>query len=92
EWYGKYLIAKFDDPLEILPSLLSISFWHVSEVKINRKVDDKVVISIIAPNVDQLLIEVTVEYLTGIMRALNFFNIKNDILHGIAILEFSRIR
>ncbi|MCS7097907.1 MAG: hypothetical protein NZ922_02885 [Candidatus Methanomethyliaceae archaeon] len=90
EWYGKYLIAKFDNPLEILPSLLSTSFWHVSEVKINRKTNDRIAISIIAPNVDQLLIEVTVEYLIGIMRALDFYNIKNDILHGIAILEFSK--
>lgn len=91
EWYGKYLIAKFDNPIEVLSSLLSISFWHFSEIKINRKSDDRVTISIIAPNIDQLLVEVTVEYLIGIMHALNFYNIKNDILHGIAILEFSKV-
>lgn len=92
EWYGKYLIAKFENPLEILQSLLSASFWHISEIKVDMKSNDKLIISIIAPNIDQLFIELTVEYLVGLMRALNFYNIKNDIVHGIAILEFSKIK
>lgn len=92
EWYGKYLIAKFENPLEVLQSLLSASFWHLSEIKIDMKTDSKIVISIIAPNVDQLFVELTVEYLIGLMHALNFYNTRNDIVHGIAILEFSKIK
>lgn len=92
EWYGKYLMAKFENPLDILQSLLSVSFWHVSEIRVDVKANDKVVISIIAPNIDQLFIELTVEYLIGLMKALNFNNVKNDVVHGIAILEFSKMK
>lgn len=92
EWYGKYLIAKFENPLEILQSLLSASFWHVSEIKVDMKGNGRVVISVIAPNIDRLFIELTVEYLIGLMRALNYYNVKNDVVHGIAILEFSKAK
>lgn len=90
EWYGKYLIAKLENPLEVLPSLFSTSFWHLSEIKMNMRNDDKVFISLIAPNTEQILIEITVGYVNGIMSALGFQNTKCDIIRGVAILEFSK--
>lgn len=88
EWYGKYLIAKFEDPMDILPSLLSTSLWHLSEVKMENKSDGRTTISIIAPNADQMLLELTGKYLEGVMNALGFRSIKSDIVRGVGIIEF----
>lgn len=88
EWYGKYLLAKFDNPMGILPSLLSTSLWHLSEVKMEGKADGRTIISMIAPNTEQVLLELTGKYLEGIMNALGFRCIKSDIVRGVAILDF----
>ncbi len=87
-WYGKYLLAKFDNPVDILPSLLSTSLWHLSEVKMEGKGDGRTIISIIAPNAEQFLLEITGKYLEGVMNALGFRCIKSDIVRGVGILEF----
>ncbi|MEM3366612.1 MAG: hypothetical protein QXM93_09365, partial [Candidatus Methanomethyliaceae archaeon] len=88
EWYGKYLMAKFENPINILPSLLSISLWHLSEVKMEGKSDGRTIISMIAPNTDQTLLELTGKYLEGMMNALGFRNIKSDMVRGVGIMEF----
>ncbi|MDH5810990.1 MAG: hypothetical protein QXM93_09050 [Candidatus Methanomethyliaceae archaeon] len=88
EWYGKYLMAKFEDPLNILPSLLSTSLWHLSEVKMEGKSDGRTTISMIAPNADQTLLELTGKYLEGVMNALGFRSIRSDIVRGVGIIEF----
>lgn len=88
EWYGKYLIAKFGNPSDVLPSLLSTSLWHLSDVRMEIRNDGRIVISIIAPNTDQVLLELTGKYLEGLMDALGFRSIKSDIVRGVGIIEF----
>ncbi|MGQ9760209.1 MAG: hypothetical protein ACUVQ5_06575 [Candidatus Methanomethylicaceae archaeon] len=90
KWYGKYLIAKFGNPLDMLPSLLSTSLWHLSELKMEVKNDGRAVISIIAPNAEQILLALTGKYLEGLMDALGFRSIKSDIVRGVGILEFMK--
>jgi superfamily I DNA/RNA helicase len=88
EWYGKYLTAKFERPLEVLPSLLSTCLWHLSEVKVETRTEGKTFVNIIAPNIDQQFLELTGKYLEGVMNALGYRAVKSDIVRGVAILEF----
>jgi len=88
EWYGKYLTAKFERPLEVLPSLLSTCLWQLSEVKVEVREGGTTNVNIIAPNTDQHLLELTGKYLEGLMNALGYRAVKSDIVRGVAILEF----
>ena len=88
EWYGKYLTAKFERPLEVLPALLSTCLWHLSEVKVDNRSEGATFINVIAPNTDQRLLELTGLYLEGLMSSLGYRATKKDLVRGVAILEF----
>jgi hypothetical protein len=88
EWYGKYLTAKFERPLEVLPALLSTCLWHLSEVKVEVRTEGRTFVNMIAPNIDQQVLELTGKYLEGMMNALGYRAVKSDIVRGVAILEF----
>lgn len=88
EWYGKYLTAKFERPMDVLPALLSTCLWHLSEVKVEVRAEGKTFVNIIAPNIDQQFLELTGRYLEGMMNALGYRAVKSDIVRGVAILEF----
>ncbi len=87
QWYGKYLSAKFGEPIKVLPGLLPKILWHLSEVLIEVR-DGTVAVSIIGPNSNPKLLELTGRYIEGLMHALGAKTLKDETIRGVESFVF----
>jgi len=89
-WYGKYLAAKFKDPLDALGKTLSMYFWEISEARVKAEGDGRASIKIIAPNQKQEHTELLASFLEGAVNALNYKVTRREFWRGIIIMELVR--
>lgn len=89
-WYGRYLSAKFEDPLEALSKTLNMYFWEISEIRYSSNTDGTATIKIIAPNQSQEHTELLAKFVEGAVNSLNYKVSKKEFWRGIIILELVR--
>jgi len=86
-WYGKYLSAKFENPLEALSKTLNMYFWEISEIRFSSNSDGTATIKIIAPNQSHEHTELLAKFVEGVVNSLNYKISKREFWKGIIILE-----
>ncbi|RLI25479.1 MAG: hypothetical protein DRO52_03965 [Candidatus Hecatellales archaeon] len=86
-WYGKYLSAKFENPLEALTKTLNIYFWEVTETRLSSNSDGTATLKIIAPNQSQEHTELLARFIEGVVNSLNYKVSRREFWRGIIILE-----
>jgi hypothetical protein len=86
-WYGKYLSAKFENPLEALSKTLNMYFWEISEIRFFSNSDGTATIKIIAPNQSHEHTELLAKFVEGVVNSLNYKISKREFWKGIIILE-----
>ncbi|RLI33619.1 hypothetical protein DRO53_05100 [Candidatus Bathyarchaeota archaeon] len=85
-WYGRYLSAKFEKPLEALAKTLNMYFWEISEVRLSNS-NGKTSIKIIAPSQKQEHTELLAKFVEGVVNSLNYKVERKEFWRGIIILE-----
>jgi len=86
-WYGKYLSAKFENPLEALSKTLNMYFWEISEIRFSFSSDVTATIKIIAPNQSHEHTKLLAKFVEGVINSLNYKISKRESWRGIIILE-----
>jgi hypothetical protein len=86
-WYGKYLSAKFENPLEALSKTLNMYFWEISEIRFSSSSDGTATLKIIAPNQSHEHTELLAKFVEGVINSLNYKISKRESWRGIIILE-----
>ncbi|MHC1586757.1 MAG: hypothetical protein ACXQTV_04365 [Candidatus Hecatellaceae archaeon] len=86
-WYGRYLSAKFDNPLEVLAKTLTMYFWEISEVRVASNDDGTASLKIIAPGQKQEHTELLAKFVEGAVNSLNYKVERREFWRGIIILE-----
>jgi hypothetical protein len=90
QWYGKYLIAKFDDPVDALGRILAAVRWDLNEVKVTREgnsVKMRCVSTVLPIEGTELLLK----FIEGAMHSLGYKTKKQDYLKGIIFSEFEKV-
>lgn len=88
-WFGKYIVARVPDrdPLGFLERLLYANVWDVKEVYVGKS-GDKVSVRCVAPQLSEEETRLLASYIEGLVTALGFKPIGNDIIRGIILLDF----
>jgi hypothetical protein len=86
-WYGKYLAAKFEDPLEALSKTLALYFWGISEIRISKGNNGNVTIKIIAPDRSQEHTELIAKFVEGAVNSLNYKISRLEFWRGIILMN-----
>lgn len=90
-WYGKFLKAKFQKPIEVLKKVLtSLFFFEISEVEFSNIEENKFSLKVISPNQPQENTELLSSFLEGILNALDFNILNRDCWRGIIIFEVEK--
>jgi len=87
---GKSLMAKYENPVEVLKNFLAAKEWELNEISVmNGK--DKVKIKCVSPILSGENTELLAKFVNGIMYELKFKLEKQDYVKGIILLEYTRI-
>jgi len=89
QWYGKYLMAKFEDPVNALERILAASRWDLNEVEVKRD-GNTVKVRCVSTVLTMEGTELFIKFLEGAIHSLGYQTKKQDRLRGIILLEFDR--
>ena len=87
QWFGKFLIAKFQDRIDALERLLRASRWDLEEVKVTRG-ENGVEVRCISESLPLEETECLRNFIEGSMDSLGYGVRKRDSTRGIIYLEF----
>jgi len=89
-WYGKYLSAKFKDPVDVFQKILTTCFWEVTEADISTVEDNNLSMRIVAPSHSKENTELLLKFIVGLMNALNYRTVKEEFWKGIIMLKLEK--
>lgn len=88
-WFGRYILARVRDrdPLDFVKQLLHVSIWDAREIHVNRD-GGRLTVRCVAPQLSTEETELLAAYIEGLISALEFKPVGNDVIRGIILLEF----
>ncbi|WP_309492972.1 hypothetical protein [Candidatus Hecatella orcuttiae] len=89
-WYGKYLSAKFQDPLETLKKILTTCFWEITEVELIQKDEENLTLRVLAPNHTEVHTELLLRFVEGIVNSLDYKVQREEHWKGIILLDLQK--
>lgn len=90
EWYGKYLIVKFADPVDALRRILVASRWDLNAVEVSRE-EKAVKVRCVSTVLPIEGTELLLKFIEGAMHSLGYKTRKRDYLKGVIFLEFEKV-
>jgi len=87
--YGKYLMEKFEKPLEALENLLKIGKWELSSVEM-RSEANTVKVRCISAQLTTEGAETLASFIEGAMNSLGYETAEKECLKGMVILKFNK--
>ena len=87
KWYGKYILEKFENPVQALASMLQIARWDLNEVNVkegNGKIKLRCTSTALSKKGTQLLMQ----FISGALTGMGCKITKNDFMKGLILFEF----
>jgi hypothetical protein len=86
---GKSLMAKHENPVQVLEKFLAATEWDLNEVAVEQE-KGKVKIRCVSPILSLENTELLVKFVEGIMHEFNYKTEKQDYVKGIISLEYGK--
>ncbi|MFQ5999752.1 MAG: hypothetical protein ACE5J6_03135 [Candidatus Bathyarchaeia archaeon] len=90
-WYGKYLSAKFSDQnlLETFEKLIRLWAWDLTDFSITNR-GKKIQVRYVSPRLTSENTNLYLNFLEGILHALNYRTLRNECMKGMILLELEK--
>lgn len=87
KWYGKYLVEKFEDPVQALADLLRAARWDVNEVDV-KELDGKVKFRCTSTALTKAGTELLLKFIEGALDGMECEAVKSEFMKGLVLVEF----
>jgi len=87
KWYGKYLVEKFEDPVQALADLLRAARWDLNEVDI-KELDGKVKFRCTSTALTKAGTELLLKFIEGALDGMECEAVKSEFMKGLVLVEF----
>jgi len=86
-WYGKYIIEKFEDPVQALADLLQAARWDLNEVNV-KALDGKVKLRCTSTALTKAGTELLLKFIEGALAGMGCKTVKSEFMKGLILVEF----
>ena len=87
KWYGKYLVEKFEDPVQALADLLRAARWDLNEVDV-KELDGKVKFRCTSTALTKAGTELLLKFIEGALDGMECEAVKSEFMKGLVLVEF----
>ena len=87
KWYGKYLVEKFEDPVQALADLLRAARWDLNEVDV-KELDGKVKFRCTSTALTKAGTELLLKFIEGALDGMKCETVKSEFMKGLVLVEF----
>jgi len=87
KWYGKYLVEKFEDPVQALADLLRAARWDLNEVDV-KELDGKVKFRCTSTALTKAGTELLLKFIEGALDGMECETVKSEFMKGLVLVEF----
>ena len=87
KWYGKYIIEKFENPVQALADLLQAARWDLNEVDV-KKIDGKVKFRCTSTALTKEGTELLLKFIEGALAGMECETVKSEFMRGLVLVEF----
>jgi len=88
KWYGKYIVEKFQNPVQALADLLQVTRWDLNEVNVTA-IDGKTKLRCTSIALTKDGTELLLKFIEGALDGMNCKILKNEFMKGLILVEFT---
>jgi len=88
KWYGKYIVEKFEDPVQALADLLQAARWDLNEVNV-KALDGKVKLRCTSTALTKAGTELLLRFIEGALAGMECKTVKSEFMKGLILVEFA---
>lgn len=87
KWYGKYILEKFENPVQALADLLQVARWDLNEVNI-KEIDGKIKFRCTSTALTREGTQLLLRFIEGALAGMECKTVKSDFMKGLVLVEF----
>ncbi|MFC1486357.1 hypothetical protein ACFLRN_01525 [Thermoproteota archaeon] len=88
KWYGKYIVEKFQNPVQALADLLQVTRGDLNEVNVTA-IDGKTKLRCTSIALTKDGTELLLKFIEGALDGMNCKILKNEFMKGLILVEFT---
>ena len=88
KWYGKYIVEKFQNPVQALADLLQVTRGDLNEVNVTA-IDGKTKLRCTSIALTKDGTELLLKFIAGALDGMNCKILKNEFMKGLILVEFT---